>query len=70
MLELHIQAMSCGHCVSKVTRALKELDADTRIEVDLERRVVRVSSAASDEEVYGTLVEAGYPASPQSASAK
>lgn len=70
MLTLYIQDMSCGHCASKVTRALKELDADARIEVDLERRTVRLNCAASEAEVCDTLAGAGFLSSPQPALAK
>jgi copper chaperone len=69
--ELAIEGMSCGHCVSAVTRALEEVDGVSSAVVDLAggRAEVfydagRVSSAALLEAVAGegyraTVVSSG-----------
>lgn len=61
MMEFDVQAMSCGHCVGRVTEAVKSADPQARVEVDLAAKKVRVAGAASREAVAAALAEAGYP---------
>lgn len=35
MIELHVDGMTCGHCVSAVTRAVKSVDPQANVQVDL-----------------------------------
>ena len=50
MIEFRVEAMSCGHCVSMVTKAVMSVDPAARVDVDLAAKAVRVET-----------VEAGYP---------
>lgn len=49
MVVLQVTGMSCGGCVSKITRAIQALDQQARIEVDLAtgRVVVETSESAA-----------------------
>lgn len=60
MLELHVEGMNCNHCVSKVTKAVKEIDANATVAVDLKSRKVRVDSTADRADIRSAVVEAGY----------
>ncbi len=60
MLEFNVQAMSCSHCVTAVTEAVRAIDPQAGVEVDLSSKTVRVESSASRERVATSLVEAGY----------
>lgn len=60
MIQMNIQNMTCGHCASTITRALKALDPQARIEISLGDRRVRVDTVASEAEVLTSIVEAGY----------
>ncbi|MCS6809774.1 MAG: cation transporter [Tepidimonas sp.] len=40
-----VQGMSCRHCVQAIERALRALDPQARVEIDLEAGRVRVESA-------------------------
>lgn len=62
MLQLNVEGMSCNHCVGAVNKALKELDPNAKVEVNLAEAQVSVESSASTEEIIETLNEAGYPA--------
>jgi copper chaperone CopZ len=62
MYELQIEGMTCNHCISKVTRSLKQVDPAAKINVDLAAHRVRVESHADLEEITDALAEAGYPA--------
>ncbi len=62
MLRLSIPKMKCGGCVDAVTAALRKLDADGPIHVDLEHKQVDYGGAADAEAVRAALAAAGYPA--------
>ena len=60
MYEFKVADMTCGHCVSSVTRAVKDLDASAQIEISLHARRVVVRSSASQAEIAEAIQEAGY----------
>ncbi|HXS53001.1 MAG TPA: heavy-metal-associated domain-containing protein [Usitatibacter sp.] len=60
MIELTVNDMTCGHCASTVTRAVKEVDAQGRCEIDLDSRRVRIESRHAAEEFVAAIREAGY----------
>ncbi|CDG84192.1 heavy-metal-associated domain-containing protein [Janthinobacterium agaricidamnosum] len=61
MLELQVENMSCGHCVSSVTKAVLALDPQAKVTVDLAAKKVAVDSAAPVADIRSAIVEAGYP---------
>ena len=62
MYELNIENMTCGHCVSRVTQAIKSVDSAAKIEVDLPRKYVRIASEYRLSDLTDAMAEAGYPA--------
>ena len=60
-MELTVPDISCGHCVGAVTKAIRELDAAARVEIDIPSKRVTVASSASREAIVARLAEAGYP---------
>lgn len=62
-MQLKIEDMSCGGCVSNITEALEALDPNVTVVADLEGRSVEVSSTASEAQIREALENAGYPAS-------
>lgn len=63
MIELRVNGMTCGHCVNAVTRAVKEVDPEANVQVDLEAGRVRVDGRNSADALSRALTAAGYPAS-------
>lgn len=61
MMEFDFQAMSCGHCVRRVTEAVKSADPHALVEVDLQTKKVRVVSSADRQAIAALLSETGYP---------
>ncbi|HSV48641.1 MAG TPA: heavy-metal-associated domain-containing protein [Ramlibacter sp.] len=61
MLEFKLPAMSCGHCASSVTEAVKSVDPQARVEVDLESKQVKVESTGDRASLAQALTDAGYP---------
>jgi copper chaperone len=57
--------MKCAHCQAAVTHELSAVAGVTRVEVDLETKLVRVSGEELDDRALRTAIEeAGYEASP------
>jgi copper chaperone len=61
MLEFNVPAMSCGHCVGAVTKVVKEVDPQAKVEVDLDSKKVTVESPQARNAFAEALTEAGYP---------
>lgn len=56
-----VDDMTCGHCVSTITKALASLDKQAKVNVDLGTRRVEVTSTEADEaELQEAIKEAGY----------
>lgn len=67
MYQLEVAEMSCGHCVSSVTKAVQAVDAAASVDVDLAQRKVSVQSSASLDKVAAAIADAGYPVISQAA---
>ena len=61
MIELNLPDMTCGHCVRVVTQAVKTVDEQATLEVDLPSHRVRIDSPAPPERFRAALAEQGYP---------
>jgi copper chaperone len=62
MYEFDIPDMSCGHCVSTVTKAIKTADPAAVATVDLTKRKAKVETKADPNAIGAALDDAGYPA--------
>jgi copper chaperone len=61
MITFRVDDMTCGHCVSAITKAVKEADAGAQVQVDLARHLVQVEpSTANAEDIGSAIEEAGY----------
>ena len=43
---LHVEGMSCAHCVRAVTNAVQALEGVTSVQVDLQQKTVTVEHAS------------------------
>ncbi|MBH9576214.1 heavy-metal-associated domain-containing protein [Inhella proteolytica] len=64
MPSFHLPDMSCGHCASRVSQALKALDPQCRIDFELRERRIQVQSEQAPQALVEALREAGYPPAP------
>ncbi|GBU20057.1 hypothetical protein AOPFMNJM_3414 [Methylobacterium jeotgali] len=62
-LILKVDGMTCGGCAEAVGRAIRRLDPEAQVDVDLERGRVRIATGAQALSVAEALTKAGYPAS-------
>lgn len=61
MITFEVQDMTCGHCVSTITKALKAVDANARVQIDLAAHRVQIEPTESTEqELRDAIQEAGY----------
>lgn len=63
-MKFSVPDLSCGHCASTVTKAIKAIDPEAEIKVDVAGKTVAVETAQLASAVAAALAGAGYPASP------
>ncbi|MGM9481793.1 heavy-metal-associated domain-containing protein [Roseateles sp. NT4] len=67
MIAFEVNDMTCGHCISTITKALKAADKDAKVQIDLTTHRVQVESASADvEELADAIKDAGYTPTPVS----
>lgn len=60
MYRFNVPDMTCGHCAGTVQRAVKLVDAQAEVAVDLGKKLVEVRSSASQENIGAAIRKAGY----------
>ena len=60
MYQFNVADMTCGHCASTITKAVKSEDPKARVEISLGEHLVKVESALSAEDISECIAEAGY----------
>lgn len=60
MLEFNVQDMTCGHCASTITKAVREVAPAASVDIDLANHLVRVDDASDAQRVEDAIREAGY----------
>lgn len=63
MLEFNVQGMSCGHCVGRVTAAIRQVDSSAGVAVDLTKGHITVTTERERAPFVAALADAGYPPS-------
>ena len=60
MLNLKVSGMTCGHCVSAVSRAVRAVPGAEDVSVDLDRGEVTVQGSPDPSAVRAAIAEEGY----------
>jgi copper chaperone len=61
MLTYRVEDMSCGHCASTITKAVRSIDSGAKVDVDLSQHLVRIEpTEAAANELQNAIAEAGY----------
>ena len=61
MIAFDVNDMTCGHCVSAITRAVRTVDTRAMISIDLAARRVEIESAeTSAPQLADAIRQAGY----------
>jgi copper chaperone len=70
MIAFEVRDMTCGHCVSTITKAVKAADKDAKVAIDLATHRVQINPGDSDAaELSEAIKEAGYTPVPVDATA-
>ncbi len=59
-LELKVPSMVCNGCVDTVTKAIKGLDSDAKVEIDLSTKMVKVDGKPTDDSIKEAITSAGH----------
>ena len=60
MTDFIVDDMTCGHCASTITRAVKEVDSGATVDIDLPGKRVRIGSGKPAADLLQAIQEAGY----------
>ena len=61
MISFQVNDMTCGHCVSSITKAVQALDSSATVHVDLSTHLVKVDTTKADAaELSAAIKEAGF----------
>ena len=60
MLKLKVPQMTCGHCASTIEKAVKSVDPEAKVQVDLGEKTVSVETTAEEKSVKDSIATAGY----------
>ena len=60
MIEFKVDDMTCGHCASTITRAVRDVDSASKCEIDLGDKRVRIQSSLSADDFKSAIEGAGY----------
>ncbi len=61
MITFEVHDMTCGHCVSSITQAVRAIDPSAKLTADLATHRVQIESAGSDRtQLSNAIREAGY----------
>jgi copper chaperone len=55
-----VKGMNCGHCTQTITKAILGLDPAAKIDTDIPKQTVTVTSSIDREALRETIVDAGY----------
>lgn len=68
MIKFNVPDMTCGHCVSEISKAIAVLQQDAEVTADIANRTVTVKSRLESEQIAAAIKEAGYMATEAKAS--
>lgn len=61
MISFQVNDMTCGHCVSSITKAVKALYSGAKVQIDLAAHRVEIEAAGANAvELSDAIREAGY----------
>lgn len=63
-MKFNVPDMSCGHCKASVEAAIRSVDAQAEINVDLTSKNVAITSTAREADLIAVLAGKGFPSTP------
>ena len=63
MISFQVNDMTCGHCVNTITKAVKAVDKDAKVQIDLAAHRIDIETGAIDAAGLAKVIsDAGYTA--------
>ena len=63
MLSLKVSGMTCGGCISAVTKAIQAHDPQAKVQADLASQMVNLETSLSALQASQIITDAGFPVS-------
>jgi copper chaperone len=63
MLSLKVSGMTCGGCISAVTKAIQAQDPQAQVQADLVSQTVNLETSLSVAQASQIITDAGFPVS-------
>ncbi len=60
MPQFQVQDMTCKHCEASISNAIKEIDAQADISIDLSQHLLTITSSQDAATLGNAIREAGY----------
>ena len=61
MISFEVNDMTCGHCASTITKAVKKADPQAQVQIDLAGHRVNIDAGNADaQELSDAITQAGY----------
>lgn len=64
MIELTVLGMNCAPCARAVTDAVRSVDPDAEIDIDMNTKLVEIASRADRPRIQAAIESAGYKVEP------
>lgn len=61
MYDFEVKAITCGHCVKRVTQTILAQDPSAKVTIDLATKRVKIESHSEEAALRRALKEADYP---------
>lgn len=61
MYEFTVDGMTCGHCASRIEKAVRAIDPKASVKIDIPAQKVSVASTLPEPRLKAAIEEAGYP---------
>ncbi len=55
-----VKGMNCGHCTQTITKAILGLDSSAKIDTDIPRQTVTVTSGLDQEKLSEAIIDSRY----------
>ena len=55
-----VKGMNCGHCTQAITKAIAGLDPQAKVDTDIPKQTVTVTSGLDRKQLSDAIVDAGY----------
>ncbi len=61
-LQLTVPKLACSACVNTITKAVKTVDPNAKVQAELKTKLVLVETQADQTAIKRAIAQAGYPA--------